>query len=599
MEWLYFVTKPSFLSGINAWDSIKVLLLTNSIVSFPAFCILTFLFLCDRVIAFFTIRQIIRVIAVLMPIFFIGITTLLLVDNFTYTLFRFGIVNSYGVFRGIYGISFLILLYRLYLKLFPHLRHNPSTFQRSPLLWISFFLFFLPLLLVALNNPLFFHTQTLVNKTNITKRPNIILLGSDGISARNLSLYGYSNDTTPYLKTLSSESLLMKNHMSNAGNTTGSVTSLLSGKLPSKTRVGYPPDRLRSSDAYQHLPYILSELGYKSVQIAIPHYLDAKEINMLNGFDQVNGEFINKGPLIQKMRSLFSNDVVFFLETIYERVSDRIFHIFYFRQMVNPYHIVTQTPDTGYDKGLLSELDKLIMKSEQPFFAHIHLLGTHGGLFNTDSNQFSKEKIQDYEWMTEFYDDSLLDFDGYVNRVVNSLENAGKLDKTILIIYTDHAQRWNPLERIPLMIRFPNSEFSGTITENTQNLDISPTILDYLGIPQPLWMDGQSLLHGNPAALRPIISANVERTENAGKGNKYHFNSKNPPFFQFDNFTETVCNKWVKLTTTNGEWTVGTLDSESGLCSGVVIPSSRQMEQDLLDHLKKDGFDVSLIHIDD
>ncbi len=201
--------------------------------------------------------------------------------------------------------------------------------------------------------------------------------------------------------------------------------------------------------------------------------------------------------------------------------------------------------------------------------------------------------------MTDFYDDSLLDFDGYVNRVVNSLEDAGKLDKTILILYTDHAQRWNPLDRIPLMIRFPNGEFAETITENTQNLDIAPTILDYLGIPQPSWMDGQSLLHGNPTALRPIYSANVERTETIGDGIQYHFNSTNPPFFQFDNFTEIVCNKWVKLTTIDGQWTVGTLDGEPGLCSGATVPSTSQMEKDLLDHLIKDGFDVSSVHVDE
>ena len=90
----------------------------------------------------------------------------------------------------------------------------------------------------------------------------------------------------------------------------------------------------------------------------------------------------------------------------------------------------------------------------------------------------------------------LLDFDKNVGEIITELEKAGNLDNTILIIYTDHAQRWKTTERIPLSIRFPHSEFAGKITSNVQNLDIAPTMLDYMGLPVPTYMDGQSLLKG-------------------------------------------------------------------------------------------------------
>jgi hypothetical protein len=130
-------------------------------------------------------------------------------------------------------------------------------------------------------------------------------------------------------------------------------------------------------------------------------------------------------------------------------------------------------------------------------------------------------------------------------------------------------------------------------------MDISPTILDYLHIPQPSWMGGQSLLHGNLPALRPIYSANVEKTEAVGDGFQYHNNSSTPPFFQFDYFTTSVCNKWVKLTTIDNQWATGTLEGEPGLCSGATVPLTSQMEKDLLNQLIKDGFDVSSVHVDE
>ncbi len=107
MEWLYFATKPSLMSGMNAWGIIKIWLQTNFVVFLATFCILALLFFCDRVIAVFSVRQIIKWIAGFIPVFFIGITILLLVDNFTYTLFRIGIVSASGIFRGILRSMFL------------------------------------------------------------------------------------------------------------------------------------------------------------------------------------------------------------------------------------------------------------------------------------------------------------------------------------------------------------------------------------------------------------------------------------------------------------------------------------------------------------
>jgi hypothetical protein len=562
-------------------------------------CILALLLLCAKVIPISKIRQIIKWIAKLIPVFFIGITILLLIDNFTYTLFRFGIVSAYGVFRGIYGLLFFLILFRVYKVIYQSLHQNPDNLNRSPVIWIAIFILSLSLLITFLDNPQEFNTLTLVDTGKVTARPNIILIGSDGVSAKNLSLYGYDRETTPYLEKLAAESLLMKNHLTNSGNTTGSVISIFTGKLPSRMRVIYPPDMVRSVDAYQHLPGILKELGYKTFEITVPHYLDANELNILNGFDQINDELVNNGPVIQKLRDVFSNDIVFFLETIYKRISNRLCHIFFIRQMDNPWIIVTQASAPESDEKRLVQLDGLIQEENQPLFVHIHLMGTHGDFFIPRKQQFSKGKVQDKYWMTDFYDDTLIDFDENVNRVVNSLREASKFDNTILILYTDHAQNWEPLERIPLMIHFPAGEYTGIITENTQNLDISPTILDYLHIPQPSWMDGLSLLHGNPPALRPIFSANVEKKEFNGDGFQYHNNAANPPFYQFDYFTASVCDKWVKLTTSDSHWSVGTLDSEPGLCDGASVPSTSQMEKVLLDQLKKDGFDITSVRVDD
>ena len=90
--------------------------------------------------------------------------------------------------------------------------------------------------------------------------------------------------------------------------------------------------------------------------------------------------------------------------------------------------------------------------------------------------------------MVDYYDDAILSFDQYAGEVIDSLKASGEYDNTILIINSDHAMQYRMEERIPLIIHFPGDDHAGRISQNVQNLDIAPTILDYLGMAEPAWM---------------------------------------------------------------------------------------------------------------
>jgi hypothetical protein len=187
MEWLYFVTKPSFMSGMSVWDKIKVWLETNIIVFLAGFSIVALLFLLANAIPSNRVRFIFKWTAGLIPVFFAGITILLLVDNFTYTLFRFGVVNTFGIVRGIFGLGFVLLLIRIQKEFYPTLLENSGKIKRSLRLWVPVFILSLSSFVTFLDFPRKIDTKSIIETENISARPNIILLGSDGISASNLS----------------------------------------------------------------------------------------------------------------------------------------------------------------------------------------------------------------------------------------------------------------------------------------------------------------------------------------------------------------------------------------------------------------------------
>ena len=63
-------------------------------------------------------------------------------------------------------------------------------------------------------------------------RPDIVLIISDAVRARDLSLYGNIKETDKYLKKIASESVTFNLNFSASNASDPSVTSLFSGKYP-------------------------------------------------------------------------------------------------------------------------------------------------------------------------------------------------------------------------------------------------------------------------------------------------------------------------------------------------------------------------------
>jgi arylsulfatase A-like enzyme len=108
--------------------------------------------------------------------------------------------------------------------------------------------------------------------------------------------------------------------------------------------------------------------------------------------------------------------------------------------------------------------------------------------------------------MTDFYDDAILSFDLQVRRIFRELIRRELLDNTVVVICTDHGMNWSVNGRIPLLCVFPGGKHSGRIKVNVQNLDIAPTLLDYLGLEPPEWMSGVSLLSSEKNPSRIILT---------------------------------------------------------------------------------------------
>jgi hypothetical protein len=581
MEWLFYVTKPSFMDLMSLWTKLGILLSNGLLFAGVSLLLLVLLYLVSLAPWWSRHWKVFLGLGALIPAAFLAFTGLMLIDNFTYTVFQFGIVSTEGFLRGVYGLVFIALLVWFFRSVhqsvvgYSRKKRTSSSLRAQYYAGAGLLLLSVPftIALFVSNNP---SNPTLTNEA-ADIHPNILLVGSDGLNAEHMSLYGYEKDTTPFLREFAQDALISQNNFPNATVTAGSLVSMFSSKLPTETRMLYPPDIVKGTDAFQHLPAILKKEGYYNADITVNYYGDSSILNLQDSFVITNERSATIGRLYTFSRSYLPEDVAYFLSTIMKRLSDRLFHIYYLRDMPNPYAEVNQVLNDMGDQDRVDQAITFFRNVQQPLFVHVHMMGTH------------IDNMEDY-------DDVVAEFDGYMHNLVEQLENIGELDETLIIVYTDHGIGNVSNLRVPLLFRFPNGELTGTLTHNTQNLDIAPTILDYIGIDPPEWMEGRSLLAGEPPLDRPIFSAAPNYRDHNEEGwLELDQSLIKPPFYQFGTIGMVVCQNWYAVNTAELTWEEAVISAYPSPCDVEDLPERAEAQRMMLDRLQTDGFDTSTL----
>jgi len=116
----------------------------------------------------------------------------------------------------------------------------------------------------------------------------------------------------------------------------------------------------------------------------------------------------------------------------------------------------------------------------------------------------------DVQFLVDLYDDEIAYFDGQLDALLAELRRSGRLDDTLIVFASDHGEEF--LEhrhikhcrdvfdvevKVPLILHVPGVA-PRTVPRPVQNLDLVPTLLDYLALP----IHGQSF---EGVSLRPGI----------------------------------------------------------------------------------------------
>ena len=311
---------------------------------------------------------------------------------------------------------------------------------------------------------------------------NILFVLVDTLRASKMSAYGYERDTTPFFEELARTGIRFDRHTAQSSWTKSSMASLWSSLSP--LRSGVTKFNHTLSSEIQMPAEILSEAGFKTVGIYRNGWVEGY-FGFGQGFEKYYRPMGNaRDPSVQRMRP------------------NELAH--------------------GTDENLMADAIEFlrIHGHTSRWLLYLHLMDLHEYTYDAESAIFGNS-------MADLYDNSLRRTDWIISNLHDHLSSIGLLDETIVVVLADHGEAFGErgfeghartafpeTTETPLIISLPFSLTPGVVvTDPTNNIDVWPTLLDLIGLPDQQEIDGRSRRDEILAAARGELSPARDRED--------------------------------------------------------------------------------------
>lgn len=299
----------------------------------------------------------------------------------------------------------------------------------------------------------------------------------DALRADRLSCYGNPRPTSPAIDALAAQGILFEQAMAQCSFTPPAMASILTGRyVPAHGLLGWES---RLAPAETTLAEVLSSEGFRTAAFVYLNLLSRQGLS--DGF-QAGEEMVEDAERLTRLAREWiekDSDAPFFL----------LLHCYDVHRPYTPPAPYDTLFDPGYAGGIAGDNETL-------------------DAIRSGARAISAE---DARHLAALYDGEIRRTDEILGRFVAWLEEGGLLDRTLLVVTSDHGEmldeRPEPLlrythdpslydgvMRIPLILRGPGLPRGARVRAQVREIDIMPTVLALLGVPAPGGVHGVALV---------------------------------------------------------------------------------------------------------
>jgi len=315
---------------------------------------------------------------------------------------------------------------------------------------------------------------------------NVILISIDTLRADHLGCYGYPKSTTPNIDKFSEDSILFKRCLAQASSTLISHASIFTSLIPLHHRACFTKKRALSEEN-QTIAEILNTNGYKTISFNDGGQI-SPEFGMSQGFDLYDSSTGDQKPDHMTFKAIVDKCT----QWIDNNASKKFFMFLHTYETHHPY-----TPTENNLKLFESKYEG----SLEPHISIDLIFKLFRG--KLEISEADKQHIRNA------YAAEIRSMDESFGILVNFLKKKNLYDNTIIIFTSDHGEEfdehgvigmhahtlYDELLHVPLIIKLKKSKLAlKKIDTNVGCIDISPTLLDLLGLENFKYAEGESLV---------------------------------------------------------------------------------------------------------
>lgn len=397
--------------------------------------------------------------------------------------------------------------------------------------------------------------KTLDRKAN--KRPNVLILVFDTMSAPHLSVYGYPRMTTPNLMRFADRATVYHYHYSDGSFTTPGAASILTGLHPWHHRAVNPVGLIRrdlaannifsmAGDEYFKIGFsqnLWSDLFLRQFHADLDAHLPPDAFAYTNPL--LLGELKADDPIPYfayddflvggvKLDTPYSGSVTLgMLDVALGRGWNSDSRIQRDQEEKPPFNGYFYYQNHTVFQGIFETLRSLDAAETRPFLGYFHLWSPHepyapqqkfADLFPENIKAPIKPRHalvesaireRDLRLYARLYDQYIANVDAEFGILLDALENSTLLENTYVIVLSDHGQLfergvhghssrllYDQGIHVPLLISAPGQTKRVDIYEPTSNIDLLPTLAAIMSVKTPAGSDG-FVLPGFGADIHP------------------------------------------------------------------------------------------------